>query len=93
LGTATKEAGPVISESAIVKIYPNPVSNILNINLLGIFNKQSYIQIVDAKGSVVIEQKAMNNPQAIDVSKLAKGIYLVKINNGGSYITSKFVKE
>ncbi len=92
LGTATKEAIPV-AENAIVKIYPNPVSNILNVSLLGVVSRQSTIQVVDAKGTVVLEQKLVNNPQAIDVSKLAKGVYMIRSNNGGSVITSKFVKQ
>ncbi|MEP7165891.1 MAG: reprolysin-like metallopeptidase [Ferruginibacter sp.] len=93
LGTATKEAIPQVSGDAIVKVYPNPVTNMLNVSLLGIVSKQSVLQIVDVKGTVVMEQKVVNNPQAIDVSKLAKGVYMIRANNGGTVITTKFVKE
>ena len=93
LGTATKEVNPLVAENAIVKVYPNPVTNVLNVSLLGVVSKQSILQIVDAKGTVVMEQKVVNNPQAIDVSKLAKGVYMIKANNGGTAITTKFVKE
>ena len=93
LGTATKQVEPVMAETAIMKVYPNPVTNVLNISLLGMVSKQSIVQIVDAKGTVVMEQKVVNNPQAIDVSKLAKGVYMIRANNGGTAITSKFVKQ
>jgi len=93
LGTATKEALPVAAENAVLKVYPNPVLNTLNVSLLGMTSKQSVLQIVDSKGTVVMEQKVVNNPQAIDVSKLAKGVYMIRANNGGTVITSKFVKE
>ena len=32
-------------------------------------------------------------PTSINVSRLAKGVYLMKINNGTNGITAKFVKE
>jgi hypothetical protein len=93
LGTATKEANPAVAENAIVKVYPNPVANMLNVGLPGMVSKQSVLQIIDAKGTVVMEQKVVNNPQAIDVSKLAKGVYMIRAYNGGAVITSKFVKD
>ncbi len=93
LGTATKEVNPLFNGNAIVKIYPNPAVNVLNISLLGFENKQNILQIVDAKGTVVLEQKALNNPQVIDVSKLTKGVYMIRANNGKTAISSKFVKE
>ena len=45
------------------------------------------------KGIKVFEQKFLNNHQVIDISKLAKGIYLIKINNAGKVITEKFIKQ
>ncbi len=93
LGTASKDVNPVAQETAVLKVYPNPVSNMLNVSLLGMLSKQSTIQIVDAKGIVVMEQKVVNNPQAIDVSKLAGGVYMIRANNGGTVISSKFIKE
>ncbi len=93
LGTATKDLIPSVTENAIVKVYPNPVINVLNISLLGMVSKQSILQIVDAKGIVVLVQKAINNPMAVDVSRLSKGVYMIRVNNGGTAITSKFVKE
>ena len=92
LGTATK-VSPEYAENAIMKVYPNPVTDRLNVSLLGLVSKQSILQIVDVKGIVVMEQKVANNPQAIDVSRLAKGVYMIRANNGGTAITSKFVKE
>ena len=93
LGTASKEPVAATSAGAIVKVYPNPVANTLNVSLLGMLSKQSTIQIVDAKGMTALEQKVNNNPQTINVSGLAKGVYMIRVNNGGTVITSKFVKQ
>lgn len=93
LGTASKNefAG---NEAAILKMSPNPTSNILNISLLGAeVSKQSVVQVLDVHGKVVMEQQLKRNTQSIDVSRLAAGNYVVKISNGSSVITSKFVKQ
>ncbi|CAN5880718.1 zinc-dependent metalloprotease family protein [soil metagenome] len=92
LGTATKEA---ISPSfaGTVKIYPNPVSNIVNISVLGEVSAKSSVSIIDAKGMQVMQERLVKTPQALDISRLANGTYLVRINNGSQVITEKFVKQ
>jgi hypothetical protein len=35
----------------------------------------------------------VNNIQSVDVSRIAKGVYIIKVLNGETIITSKFVKE
>lgn len=93
LGTASKNEFAA-NEAAILKMSPNPTSNILNVSLLGAeVSRQSVIQVMDARGMIVMEQQLKRNTQSIDVSKLAAGSYIVKINNGSSIITSKFVKQ
>ena len=94
LGTATRpDVNPVTTGKGLIKLYPNPVNNILNVSVLGELSSKSVIQIVDVKGMVVMEQQVVSNPQSLDISKLAKGVYLLKVNNGGKSITSKFVKQ
>ncbi|MEO6490312.1 MAG: fibronectin type III domain-containing protein, partial [Ferruginibacter sp.] len=89
LGTATKNG----SDDLIVRIYPNPVTNVLSISVLGSTSKDNILQVVDSKGTVVMEQQMVNNPQMLDVSKLTKGVYMIRSNNGGSPIVSKFIKQ
>ncbi|RYY70044.1 MAG: hypothetical protein EOO13_07810, partial [Chitinophagaceae bacterium] len=69
LGTASRNeiAG---NEAAILKMSPNPTSNILNISLLGAsVSKQAVVQVLDARGTIVMEQQLKSNTQSIDVSK------------------------
>jgi hypothetical protein len=96
LGTASKmsDEAPVNNATALLKMAPNPTRDILNISLLGTqLSKQSVVQILDIKGTVMIQQSLRNTTQALNVSKLTAGTYIVKISNGSSIITSKFVKE
>lgn len=92
LGTA---AAPELTaqQSGLVKIYPNPVGDVLNVSVLGQISSKASLQISDAEGKVVMTKNIVNNPQSIDISQLAKGVYMIKVTNGGSILTSKFVKE
>jgi Secretion system C-terminal sorting domain/Fibronectin type III domain/Bacterial pre-peptidase C-terminal domain len=94
LGTATLNGNePVMVNKGVIKTYPNPVTNMLNVSVLGEVNGKGIIQIVDQNGVVVLEQKNTSNPQMINVAHLPKGIYLLRLNNGDSNMSSKFVKE
>ena len=35
----------------------------------------------------------ISNLQSVDVSGLAKGVYMIRVLNGENVITSKFIKE
>ena len=94
LGTASQpELTQPVTMKGMMKVYPNPVTNILNISVLGDIDSKGVLTIADSKGAVVMREKIIHNPQAINISRLAKGVYLMKINNGANKITAKFVKE
>ena len=91
LGTASKPE--ILQAGGMVKLYPNPVSNILNVSVLGVIRAEASFQITDITGKIVMTKSIINNPQAIDISRLAKGVYMIKVNNNGKEITSKFTKQ
>ena len=91
LGTATKPEN--VQAGGMVKVYPNPVSNVLNVSVLGVVSAKASLQITDINGKIVMTKNIINNPQAIDISSLAKGVYMIKVNNNGKEITSKFTKQ
>jgi Metallo-peptidase family M12B Reprolysin-like/Secretion system C-terminal sorting domain/Bacterial pre-peptidase C-terminal domain/Fibronectin type III domain len=92
LGTATRTAQEITAANGIVKIYPNPVSNVLNVSVLGGISAKASLQVTDLNGKIVLTQNLINNPQSIDISRLAKGVYLIKVDNGGKEISGKFTK-
>jgi len=69
-----------------VKLYPNPVSDFLNITTSLSLN--SY-EVYDVLGKVVLKASDTKSNQ-IDVSKLNKGIYLIKFDDK---IVEKFIKK
>ena len=95
LGTATKpDLNTEMVGKGIIKLYPNPVNNILNVSVLGEISSKSTLTLTDAKGNVVLEEKIISNPQAVNISKLPNGTYFMKVNTGnGKTISAKFVKQ
>lgn len=71
-----------------LSMYPNPVSgNILNFS--SALNAEMNVQIFDILGKQILTSKVTNN--ALNVSKLNSGIYIVKITEEGKTATRKLV--
>jgi len=95
LGTATKPGteAPVYSSKKVLSVYPNPVQDKLNINLTG-YEGVSEIRLFDVNGRQVAAQRTAQVNSQMDISKLAKGIYLVKVfTAGGEVLNTKVVKQ
>ena len=72
-----------------LKLYPNPVLNVLNVTIDYNRINQPYT-IVDGLGRVVLKGNLNDVDTTINVEQLSKGIYYIKL----SYNTaSKFIKE
>ena len=84
LGIATAEKGNVL-------LYPNPVSDILNINAYG-FSANSTIEIYSALGQKVLETKVTSATKVIPVTELPSGVYFCRINSGTGNTTKTFIK-
>lgn len=100
-GDLTVEAGETTLESdaaQAVELFPNPVSNELQVKLIAIEGK-SLIEVFDLTGKKVatttINTSAASISNAkLDMSKHAKGIYLVRITNNEKLIhQSKIIKQ
>ncbi len=76
-------------ETNDLKLFPNPVVNILNIKAENNLINQSYT-IIDGLGRVVINGKLNEVESTINVEQLSKGIYYLKISG---YSANKFIKE
>jgi len=72
-----------------VKIYPNPVSNILYINGT---EPNTQVSIADISGHTVALINVTGASCSYNISKLPSGIYLIKLKENGRYKTHKIVK-
>lgn len=75
------------------KIFPNPASSQINLSLDKNLENAN-LKIISIVGQIVLEKKNISGTNfSLDVSKLAKGTYIVKIADGVSIINSKLIKE
>jgi len=76
-------------EATSLKLYPNPVVNILNIKTDNHLINQPFT-IIDGLGRIVLKGKLNEFYTTINVEQLSKGIYYLKISGNSA---SKFIKE
>ncbi|BDD02606.1 hypothetical protein AUTU_00890 [Aureibacter tunicatorum] len=76
-----------ILEVASVNIHPNPVVDVVNVD--GV-TPGSIISVVDLQGKEVKSLKAISSDAKVDLSNLASGVYVIRINGQGSW---KVVKQ
>jgi uncharacterized protein (TIGR02145 family) len=79
----------IIIDTSNLKLYPNPVINILNIKADYNLANQPY-SIIDGLGRVVLNGKLNEVESTINVEQLSKGIYYLKVSDRTA---SKFIKE
>lgn len=68
------------------KVYPNPTSKIINIEL----DQESHIRIINYLGVEVLSQQLNTGFNSINVAHLSKGIYFIRDEKGS---IQKFIKE
>lgn len=71
-----------------VQIFPNPVKDVLNVSNVA---PNSNYEIFSAAGQLV--SKGNLGTGKVAVSKLAKGLYFLSVDNNGTVVKTKFVKE
>lgn len=75
--------------------YPNPTQGIINLHFAyGFSGQQLTLNVMDAKGAVLIQKEIAATDQAIDLSALAQGMYFINIadQNANSF-TQKIFKN
>ena len=75
-------------------VYPNPVSDILNIDLTDADNKSGTISILSLDGKVMLTQPTTGaGIVTLNIGHLPKGMYLCRYNNANGLKTVKIIKE
>jgi hypothetical protein len=73
-----------------VKLYPNPTSNLLNIESVGTIQN---IAIYNVLGQEVMNKLTNETLVSLDVSGLNEGVYVIKTVIDGNVSSTKFIKE
>ena len=91
VGTVTEIAEEKLKHE--VSVYPNPTSNIININLLPILVDNPKIYIIDILGKVVRTISNVSSNLILDATSYKKGIYFIKITTDKGTIVEKIIIE
>jgi len=76
----------------VISIYPNPSKEFVNIDVKSNSIEIYEVSIIDFQGRIICNN--LNDFKTIDISKLSKGIYFVKVvSKNKTSITKKIIKE
>jgi len=81
---ATCETTGINAVQAIapMNVYPNPVTNILSVQLEGTLSNSS-LAVLDMNGKIALSQPVKSNTVQIDMSALPSGNYILRLNENG----------
>lgn len=80
------------NDDNFVSIFPNPATD--NITITNYAKKYNgIIAIYDIQGEMLIQQPLQEERTRIDISSLTKGMYFIKLMNGKSILSGKFIKD
>ncbi len=77
----------------MVKVYPNPTSNVLNVALESentYINKLSIFNMTGQQVMIIAPENKNTKQQSIQLNNLASGAYLIKIETDKGTVNRKF---
>jgi hypothetical protein len=76
-----------------VRVYPNPVSGILHVELPDLPPAQTgTLEIYSSMGNPAIQPKPLGSTQSIDLSGVSPGVYVVRVTAGKHTAVTKIIK-
>lgn len=95
----TRAPGGLETENTVAeifgdKLYPNPASSLVRLQLKADVQRTSDIQVYDRVGKLsrVVVKKVNEKAYDIDISALPKGVYFVNVKTSTGFTTFRFVK-
>ena len=82
------------NKNNFIKIYPNPTSDKINIQIDNNINQTFIVEITDVLGKIVFQHEYQTNEETtINTSAFSKGIYLLTVQNQDKKQTQKLIVE
>ena len=93
-GTITVTSTAGISENNLLsfEMYPNPVSDVLNIQL-PTGTEKAEVSIFDYTGRLVSSKTISSNDTGMDVQQISKGIYMIRVATNTKIGVQRFIKK
>jgi hypothetical protein len=90
-GSTGRLTGTTIQPNTL-SIYPNPVEELLSIQLEHPLEK-AQIQVLNLKGEIVKQSSITGTRASLEVQDLAKGMYMICIQTASELLTEPFIKQ
>ena len=68
-----------------LSIFPNPATNFIDVVIGGDLDSYSYLEIYDMQGRKLINVQVLENTLRLNLDKLEKGAYLLKLNSNNEH--------
>jgi poly(3-hydroxybutyrate) depolymerase len=81
------------SNGLSITLYPNPVQDVLHVGNIPINGSTVNYEIIDLTGQVAKRGRLERNLEQVYTDELTNGIYLMKVSDGLSTHTTRFVKN
>ncbi len=87
-----------VNQVSIASVYPNPVRNMVNVQIVSPSNEKVSLVITDITGKILIQKNTVistgDNSKQVDVTSLSQGSYIIKVvcANGCESAAFKFTK-
>ena len=88
--TFTSIESPTASKE--LKVYPNPVRDVLNMELPGSDGANWTLRLYNAVGNLVLSRTVVAG-ESVNVSSLASGVYFLQLSNGDEVLRAKVIKR
>ena len=84
-----------VTANSSIEVYPNPSNGHFNIKYSSSSNDNFTISIINVTGEIVLSKEYSVNASSmvipVDIAKLAKGIYQIKLNNGEEVLKARIL--
>jgi len=81
-----------VNENDVI-VAPNPAVDQIRISVSNDQFQVSHCYIIDINGNVVASQNVEDNAFSVNVNQLASGFYFLRLTDGKSNVTTKFIKR
>jgi hypothetical protein len=94
-GDDTLGVNEIAANKSNFNIYPNPAKDNFSIELLNQIEKngKAFISVYNIQGQLLIQQPIRQTKTEVDISTLATGVYIVKIEDSTNTIFKRLIKE
>lgn len=83
----------ISNEEDLVKVFPNPASNEINIDVSKLRKSNFSIRILDLNGDLIFEGSISINSSKFDISNFKPGLYFYEISSEDQHFKGRFIKQ